>query len=135
MQFFVTSRWYLLIGALVCGATILLPLFIPSSLYWNVRPDAPLLFTPFLQGAGVYGMGRALTERGVQAKLVVNLGYIAAIAWLVAVVGGVLAQAAGPGGLVFGFFMVLPGIAIGLITQIIAFISFVRKDKTGAASS
>jgi hypothetical protein len=128
MQTLIALRWYLLVAALFSGAAMLLPMLIPSSVYWNVRPDALLTFTPFLQGAGVFAMSRALTARGAKAKLAVVLGYVAAAAWLVAVIGGVLAQAAGPGGLVFGFFLVLPGIAIGLLTQIIAIVSFVRAE-------
>lgn len=133
MQFLIASRWYLLVGALVCGATMLLPIVYPASQYWSARPEAVLLmFTPFLQAAGTRGMGEHLAARGVNAKRTVLVGYVAAAAWLIAVVGGLLAQASGPGGLVFGFFLVLPGIAIGLITQIIAFVGFMRADKRAA---
>ncbi len=124
MQFLIASRWYLLVGALFCGAIMLLPIIYPASQYWNVRPEALLMFTPFLQAAGTRGMSDHFKARGVSAKGSVLAGFVAAAAWLVAVIGGVLAQAAGPGGLVFGFFLVLPGIAIGLIMQIIAFVSF-----------
>ncbi len=132
MQALIASRWYLLVAALICGAIFLLPLILPSSQYWNVRPEALMLFTSFLQGAGTYGMSRALAARGAKAKLSVACGYVSAAAWLVAVVGGVLGQAAGPGGLVFGFFLVLPGMAIGLIAQIAALIGFIRAEKPAA---
>lgn len=132
MQSLIASRWYVLVGALICGAAMLLPVAMPSSQYWNVRPEALMLFAPFLQGGGTFAMSRALAARGVKAKLSVAAGYISAAAWLIAVIGGVLGQAAGAGGLVFGFFLVLPGIAIGLLTQIAAFIGFVRAEKPAA---
>lgn len=135
MQFLIASRWYLLIAALFCGAIMLLPIIYPASQYWNVKPELLLMFAPLLQGAGTRGMSDHLKARSVSAKRTVLVGYVSAIAWLIAVVGGLLAQASGAGGLVFGFFLVLPGIAIGLVTQIIAFVGFMRADKAGAPSA
>lgn len=132
MQALISLRWFLLVGALICGAAMLLPVAMPSSQYWNVRPEALMMFAPFLQGGGTFAMNRALAARGAKAKLSVAGGYISAAAWLIAVIGGLLAQAAGAGGLVFGFFLVLPGLAIGLIAQIAAFIGFVRAEKPAA---
>jgi hypothetical protein len=134
MQFLIASRWYLLVAALFCGAILLLPIIYPASQYWNVRPDALLMLTPILQGAGTRGMSDQFKARGVSAKRSVLAGYVSAVAWLIAVVGGLLAQASGAGGLVFGFFLVLPGIAIGLVTQIIAFVSFVRAEPRSPAA-
>lgn len=133
MQTLISARWLLIVAAALCGAAFLIPIVYPASQYWNVRPEGAMLLLPFLQWAGTLGMSRHFAARGAAAKLAVQAGYVAAIAWGVALIGGLAAQASGPGGLVLGFLVVLPGAGIGLIAQIVALVGFVRADKPASA--
>jgi hypothetical protein len=124
MQALIALRWMLLVAALLFGLSMLLPIIYAPALYWRFPLESLMLLAPPLQWAGVAGMSRHFAARGVNAKLSVRVGYAAAIGWAVAIVGGMLGQAAGPGGLVYGFFVMFPGIAIGVLGQIGSLIGF-----------
>lgn len=118
----------LLVGALICGGAFLIPILDPASQYWAFRPEMLMMLVPPLQYGGVVGMRAYLAARGVAAKWPLRIGFVAAVAWLVAMIGGALAQAAGPGGLVLGMFVLLPAALIGLFGIVIAFVGFVQAE-------
>lgn len=107
--------WVALIGALACGLVMGLPLVAagvapPASLY-----DVAMMAAPALQVVGVFLLRRAGVARG----WAVVAGYLAAVAFVVAWIGATRGVEAGAGGLVYGLFMLMPGIALGLLLQIV----------------
>lgn len=130
MQTLIAARWFLIVAALICGAAFLLPFVYPASQYWAFRPEQLMMLVPPLQWAGTLGMSRNLAARGVAARAVVQVGYVAAIAWLAALIGAAVGQAAGPGGLVYGILLLLPAAAIGLLAQILSFVGFMRAERS-----
>lgn len=128
MQTLIQARWLLLVGALVCGAAFLLPVFYYQSQYWAFRPELLMLFVPPLLWGGTEGMRAHLSARGQSAKWTVRIGRAATIAWLVAIVVGALAQTMGPGGGVLGILVLLPAAALGLIGLFVALIGFAMAE-------
>jgi hypothetical protein len=129
MAVLIKARWPLLVGALLCGASFLLPLVYPAAQYWPIRPEALMLLVPPLQFAGAEGMRRHLAANGVGAKWAVRLGIAAAIAWALALAVGTVGAAMGPGAIVLGILVLLPAIAIGLISQLVAFVLFMNAEQ------
>lgn len=130
MQTLITARWFLIVTALIFGAAFLIPFAYPASQYWAVRPERLMMFVPPLQLAGTIGMSRHFAARGVAVKQLVQAGYVAAIAWLAALMGAAVSQASGPGGLVYGMLLLLPAAGVGLLAQILSFIGFMRVERT-----
>ena len=119
MQILVQARWLLLTAALVCGLLTALPWVYPPSMYWGVSFDWAFPGAAVLQTLGAVAMSRARSKR-----LWVIVAFVSAVAWAVAFVGASLGVAAGAGGLVYAFFIMLPANAVAILTQIAALIGF-----------
>lgn len=132
MQTLIAARWFLIVAALICGGAFLMPLAYPASQYWAFPPERLMILVPPLQWAGTLGMSQHFAARGIAAKPLVQAGYVAAIAWLAALIGAAVAQATGPGGLVYGMLLLLPAAGVGLLAQILSFIGFMRAERTAA---
>ena len=126
MQVFVQARWALLVAALVCGLITTLPWVYQPSMYWGVSFDWAFPGAAVLQALGAVGMSRARAKR-----LWVTVAFISAVAWAIAFVGAALGVAAGAGGLVYAFFVMLPANAVAILTQITALIGFAVAKRSG----
>lgn len=120
MQTLIQTRWLLLIAALVCGLLTTLPWIYPPAMYWGVSFDWAFPGAAVLQMLGAFAMSKAGAKR-----LWVIVAFVSAVAWAIAFVGAMLGVAAGPGGLVYAFFVMLPANAVAILTQIASFIGFV----------
>lgn len=126
MQILVQARWPLLIAALVCGLLTMLPWVYPAAMYWGVSFDWAFPGAAVLQTLGAVAMRRARAKR-----LWVIVAFVSAVAWAIAFVGATLGVAAGAGGLVYAFFIMLPANAVAILTQMAAFIGFAVAQRSG----
>ncbi len=115
MRVLVRLRWVLLIVALICGGVCVLPLVMPEAPVPSVAFDVAAVLAVVLQALGIWAM-RASGVRGWP----LFVGFLAAIIWAVAYAAAMAGVAAGPGGLVYGLLIMLPGMALGLLLQVAA---------------
>lgn len=122
LQALIQARWLILLAAFLCGWSTALPWVYPPALYWDVSFDWALPVAAVLQGMGTFAMSKSGARR-----LWVIIGYISAAAWLIAFLGALAGVAAGAGGLVYGFFVLMPALVVGALTQVVALIGFARR--------
>lgn len=122
--------WILLVVALACGVVLGLPWIAPGLAPPSAVYDAAMLSAPALQLVGVFALRRAGVARG----WAVVIGYLAAVAFVVAWIGATMGVAAGAGGMVYALFMLMPGIALGLLLQVAALILFAMRKRAGSGA-
>jgi hypothetical protein len=124
MQGLAKARWLLLGAALVCGILAALPWVYAPSVNWNAALEWAALAAGLLQAIGTFATTRAPASA---ALLWVIVSYAAAVIWVVVHFAGVAAVEAGPGGLVYGLLIMMPGTGLALLLQFVALIGFSRR--------
>lgn len=134
MQKLIAYRKALVWAALIAGVVTIAMAFVPTQ-GPTLPVDIFMLAAVVLQGAGVTGMRAHFKARNEPAILVVWAGYAAAVAWLAAWLSALAGVAAGPGGLVYGLLITLPGMALGILLQAVTVAVFVAKERKPATGS
>lgn len=122
MTTLIRLRWMLLVAALFCPLTGALLLFAQGmlsplgiSLWWSA---------PVLQAAGTFAMSRRFGIQRAQDDWAVAVGYLAAAAWLIALLTMVIES----GFLDFSnLFRGLQAMALGVLMQIATLIGFASR--------
>lgn len=117
-------RWVLLSAALICGVGFALVVFAFTSIV-----GSPIFEVLFPAAAPLQALATFAAHARLKALWPTIVGYLAALLWLAAYLTAMAGEAAGPGGLVYGLLIMLPGIALGAVLQLAAALGFYLAER------